>query len=404
MAKTVYGERSRTINIGMVGYKFMGKAHSNAYRQVGRFFDCAVLPVMKAICGRNRAGAAQAAAQFGWESVETDWRKLVARADIDVVDISTGNNTHAPIAIAAAKAGKHVFCEKPLAMNVAEAKAMLAAVEKAGVKHMINFNYRGCPAVAFARQLIAEGKLGEIYHWRSTYLQDWIVDPQFPLVWRLDKRLAGSGALGDLAAHSIDLARFLLGEISEVVADLKTFIKERPRLATTTGGLTARAAKAMGRVTVDDAAVFLARFASGAIGTFEATRFAPGRRNHNTFEVNGSKGSLRFCFEQMNELEFFDRTQPAALQGFSKILVTDGAAHPYFGAWWPGGHIIGYEHTFVHMVYNFLQSLPGRKNPKPDFYDGLRNQMVLEAVEKSARERRWVYPERSRRVRIPAAR
>ncbi len=381
---------AKSVNIGMVGYKFMGKAHSNAYRQVARFFDCAVTPVMKAICGRNKAGATQAAQQFGWESVETDWRKLVARPDIDVVDIATGNNTHAEIALGAAKAGKHIICEKPLAMTVSEAKAMLAAVEKAKVKHMIMHNYRACPAVALAKQLIQEGKLGEIYHWRSTYLQDWIVDPDFPLVWRLDKRAAGSGSLGDLGAHSIDLARFLVGELSEVVADMKTFIKERPKLAGTTGGLTARGAKVMGKVTVDDAALFLARFAQGAVGTFEVTRFAPGRKNYNTFEINGSKGTLRFCFEQMNELEFFDRTQPGAVQGFNKILVTDGSVHPYFGAWWPGGHIIGYEHGFVHMVYNFLQALPTRKNPTPDFYDGLRNQMVLEAVEKSAKTRGWV--------------
>ncbi|NIM04408.1 MAG: Gfo/Idh/MocA family oxidoreductase [Armatimonadetes bacterium] len=382
---------AKRVNIGMVGYKFMGRTHSNAYRQVCRFFDCPVEPVMKAVCGRNRAGVTQAAEQLGWESVETNWRKLVARPDIDVIDISTGNNTHAPIAIAAAKAGKHIFCEKPLAMNVAEAKKMVAAVEKAGVKHMINFNYRGVPAVVLAKQMIAEGRLGQIYHWRGTYLQDWIVDPEFPLVWRLEKRLAGAGALGDIGAHSIDLARYLVGEITEVVADMKTFIEKRPKLADAAGGLAAaKRSKAKGRVTVDDAAIFLTRFDNGAMGTFEASRFAPGRRNYNTFEISGSKGSLRFCFEQMNELEYFDNTAPAEVQGFTKILVTDGTVHPYFGAWWPGGHIIGYEHTFVHMVYEFLKALRGRKNPKPDFYDGLRNQIVLEAVEKSAKSRRWV--------------
>jgi predicted dehydrogenase len=381
---------AKTVNIGMIGYKFMGKAHSNAYRQVDKYFDINVKPVMKALCGRDKIAAERAAAQFGWESVETDWRKLVARPDIDVVDISTGNDTHADIAIAAAKAGKHVFCEKPLAMNVAQAKGMVAAVQKAGVKHMICFNYRCAPAVSYAKQLISEGKLGEIYHWRSVYLQDWIVDPNFPLVWRLDKKQAGSGALGDLGAHSIDLARYLVGEPVEVVADMKTFIKERPKLAATTSDLGAKAKKEKGKVTVDDATVFLARFETGAIGTFEATRFAPGHRNGNSFEINGSKGSLRWCFEQMNELEFYDRTQPAGTQGFTKILVTDGSVHPYYSAWWPGGHIIGYEHTIIHMVYEFLKSLSTKKNPKPDFIDGMRNQMVLEAVEASAKSHSWI--------------
>jgi len=387
---------ARTVNIGMIGYKFMGKAHSNAYRQVWRFLDCPVKPVMKVLCGRSREGVTQAAAQFGWEEVERDWRKVVARPDIDVIDISTGNDTHAAIAVAAAKSGKQIFCEKPLAMNVAEAKKMLAAVEQAGVKHMVNFNYRGVPAVALAKRIIAEGKLGEIYHWRGAYLQDWIIDPDFPLVWRLDKRFAGSGALGDIGAHNIDLARYLVGEITEVVADMKTFIKERPKLAGTTGGLSAKGGRQMGKVTVDDAANMLLRFSNGAMGVVETTRFAAGRKNDNLFEVYGAKGALRFRFEDMNVLEYLDRTAPAALQGFTKILVTDGSVHPYFGAWWPGGHIIGYEHSHIHMVYEFLKALPGKKNPSPNFYDGLRVQMVMEAVEKSAKEHRW--------VKIPAGR
>jgi predicted dehydrogenase len=382
---------AKTINVGLIGHQFMGKMHSNAWRQVSRFFDLPMELNLKVLCGKDtRANLEKAAAKFGWEEVEMDWRKLVARPDIDVIDICTSNTLHAPIALAAAKAKKHILCEKPMAMTVAEAKQMLAAAEKNKIKHMVNFSYRGTPAIALAKQFIEEGRLGTIYHWRSTYLQDWIVDPKFPLVWRLEKKLAGSGALGDLAAHSVDLARFLVGEISEVVGNFKTFIKERPLLASVTGDLAAAAAKKMGKVTVDDAAGFLANFANGAMGTFEATRFAPGRRNHNTFEINGSKGSLRFCFEQMNELEFFDNTQPRVTQGFTKLLTTDQGPHPYVAAWWPAGHGLGYEHTFIHMVYNFVQSLASRKNPSPNFYDGVRNQMILEAVEKSVKSRSWV--------------
>ena len=380
---------AKTVNIGMIGYKFMGKAHSNAYRQVARFFDCPVEPVMKVLCGRNKEGVTQAAAQLGWQEVETNWRKVVNRPDIDVIDISTGNETHAEIAIAAAQAGKHIFCEKPLAMNVDQAKRMLAAVEKAGVKHMVNFNYRGVPAVALAKQLIDQGRIGEIYHWRGAYLQDWIMDPNFPLVWRLDKRFAGSGALGDIGAHNIDLARYLVGEISELVADMKTFIKERPKAAATTG-LSAKGGKEMGRVTVDDATNILCRFANGAMGVIEATRFAGGRKNDNLFEIYGSKGSLRWRFEDMNNLEFLDLTAPAAVQGFTKIMTTDGSVHPYIAAWWPGGHIIGYEHSHTHNVYEFLKALSTRKNPTPNFYDGLRAQMIMEAVEESAKSRGWV--------------
>jgi predicted dehydrogenase len=382
---------AKTINVGLIGHQFMGKMHSNAWRQVSRFFDLPVELNLKVLCGKDtRANLEKAAAKFGWEEVEMDWRKLVARPDIDVIDICTSNTLHAPIALAAAKAKKHILCEKPMAMTVAEAKGMLAAAEKAKIKHMVNFSYRGTPAVALAKQFIDEGRLGTIYHWRSTYLQDWIVDPKFPLVWRLEKKLAGSGALGDLAAHSVDLARFLVGEISEVIGNFKTFIKERPLLASVTGDLAAAGAKKTGKVTVDDAASFLVNFANGAMGTFEATRFAPGRRNHNTFEINGSKGSLRFCFEQMNELEFFDNTQPRVTQGFTKLLATDQGAHPYVAAWWPAGHGLGYEHTFIHMVYNFVQALASRKNPSPNFLDGVRNQMILEAVEKSVKSRSWV--------------
>src|SRR4051794_11811375 len=284
---------ANTIGVGLVGYKFMGKSHSNAYRQVSSFFpDLALRPDMKALCGRDAAGVAQAAEQLGWQGYETDWRKLIARDDIGLIDVSTPGDSHAEIAIAAAEAGKHVYCEKPLANTMDEGRAMVAAVEKAGVVNFVNFNYRRVPAVQFARKLISDGFVGDIRHWRAVYLQDWIVDPQFPLVWRLQKELTGSGALGDIGAHIIDLARFLVGPIAEVTGTLSTFIKERP-LETASGGgtgLSSVGSSEMGQVTVDDAAMLLARFENGATGTFEATRLAPGRRNHNSFEINGSNG------------------------------------------------------------------------------------------------------------------
>jgi len=266
---------SKTVNVGLIGYKFMGKAHSQGFRDVGHFFpDARALPVMKVICGRDVDGVQEAQKQFGWQEYETDWRKLIARDDIDLVDISTGNNVHAEMAVAAAEKGKHIFCEKPLAMNVREARAMVDAVKKAGVVNMVNFNYRAVPAIRFARQLIEEGAIGRVFHWRGFYLQDWIIDPDFPLVWRLEGDIAGSGSHGDLAAHSIDLAHYLVGDIDEVVGLQETFVKQRPKLAKTTGGLTAEASTEMGEVTVDDASLFLARFKNGAVGTFEATRFA----------------------------------------------------------------------------------------------------------------------------------
>jgi predicted dehydrogenase len=378
----------RQFNVGLIGYKFMGIAHSNAYRQVGRFFDLPVEVVMKAICGRDAAAVKAAAQKLGWQEYETDYKRLLKRPDIDLVDIAAANNMHAEMAIAAAKAGKHVFCEKPMAINLAQAWRMVKAVKQARVKHAICFNYRGAPAVALARQILDEGRIGRIFHWRAQYLQDWIVDPSFPLVWRLQKDVAGSGAHGDLIAHLIDTAHFLLGDIAEVVADMKTFIKERPVMKETAGGLRARAAKGKGKVTVDDASLFLARFANGAVGTFEATRFAPGHKNYNFFEINGSKGSLRFCLERMNELEFYDRGDPGPLQGFRVIQATD-PSHPYVHAWWPPGHIIGYEHTFIHTVYNVISAIVGNKLPSPSFYDGLKCQAVLEAAANSVESGTW---------------
>jgi predicted dehydrogenase len=367
-------------NVALIGYAFMGKAHSNAYRQVAPFFAPTLRPRMKVICGRTPSAVRAAASEYGWDEAATDWQEVVARKDIDIVDVSTPGDSHMEIAIAAARAGKVVFCEKPLANTVRDAERMLAAVEKAGVLHMICHNYRRAPAVMLAKQLIADGQLGDIRHYRGTYLQDWITDPNFPLVWRLDRKKAGSGALGDIAAHSIDLARFLVGEITEVAADLATFVKMRPLPDNP---------KKRGRVTVDDASTALVRFAGGAIGTIEATRMAPGRKNYNRFEINGSKGSLAFDLERMNELELYLEADQKTVRGFRRILVTE-SEHPYMKAWWPPGHIIGYEHTFTHTVYDLLEAMRRNRLPQPNFGDGVRNQRVLGAIEKAAASRRWI--------------
>jgi len=369
------------VNVALVGYAFMGRAHSNAYRQVAPFLSPRLTPRLKVLCGRDAKAVKGAAAKLGWEETATDWREVVSRPDIDIVDVSTPGDSHAEIAIAAAQAGKVVLCEKPLANTVKDAKAMLAAVKKAGVLNMVCHNYRRAPAVQLAKQLIARGDLGKIYHYRGTYLQDWILDPQLPLLWRFQKEKAGSGALGDIASHSIDLARFLVGEITEVAGALETFIKTRP--------LVANPGK-KGRVTVDDAALAVVRFANGALGTIEGTRVAPGRKNYNRFEINGSKGSVAFDLERMNELELFTTADDGAVQGFRKIIVTEPAHHAYIKGWWPPGHIIGYEHTFTHTVYDLLEAMAGKKKSvKPDFEDGVRNQQVLQAIEKAAANRRW---------------
>jgi predicted dehydrogenase len=369
------------INVALIGYAFMGKAHSNAYRQVRAFFSPRLEPRMKVICGRNAKNVEEAARRYGWEEAATDWEKVVRRKDIDIIDISTPGDSHAEIGIQAAKSGKVVFCEKPLANTLKEAERMLAAVQKAGVLHMICHNYRRAPAVMLARELIEQGELGDIYHYRGTYLQDWIVDPNFPLVWRLQKDKAGSGALGDIASHSIDLARFLVGEITEVCGALETFIKERPLPDNP---------KKKGQVTVDDASAAVVRFDNGALGTIEATRFATGRKNYNRFEINGSKGSVAFNLERLNELEVFLRSDPGSVQGFHDVMVTEAAHHPYVKAWWPPGHIIGYEHTFTHTVYDLLEGVADKKLPAPNFEDGVKNQQVLDAIEKSAASKKWV--------------
>ncbi|MDR3691933.1 MAG: Gfo/Idh/MocA family oxidoreductase [Fimbriimonas sp.] len=379
----------KTINVGLIGYQFMGKAHSNAYRQVGRFFDLPVNVRMHTICGRNEAAVKNAANVFGWDNYETDYRKVIENPEIDVIDVATPGNTHAEIAIAAAEAGKTVFCEKPIGNTLEEAKRMLDAVQKAGVPHAVFHNYRKAPAVALAKKLIEDGRLGRIFHWRATYLQDWIVDPNFPLVWRLQKEVAGSGALGDINAHIIDLGRYLLGDLDEVCGLLHTFIKERPIAAEIDDKLGAKASDKMGTVTVDDASIFLARFKNGALGTFEASRFAVGRKNYNRFEINGSGGSIVFNLERMNELEFYDNSVPDETHGFTLIQATEGC-HPYAGRYWPTAHIIGYGETFINLVADAMTNLHEGKPIEPNFVDGYENQRILDAVERSHASRSWI--------------
>lgn len=381
----------KKLNVGMVGYKFMGKAHSNAYRALPMFFPNAVKPEMKVICGRDPVGLEQARSQFGWESSVRDWRELVQNKEIDLIDINAPSDAHKEIAIAAAEAGKHLFCEKPLALTLEDSREMLAAAEKAGVKHMVGFNYRFAPAVQLAKKLITEGRIGKIYHIRAVFLQDWILDPSFPLVWRLQKEIAGSGSHGDLGAHSIDLARFLVGEFKEVIGMNETFVKQRPIAAAMTG-LSAKGgtdASELGDVTVDDATLFMTRFENGALGSFEATRFAAGHRCTNAFEINGSKGSIKFDFERMNELQVYFTDDAEDVQGFRRVLATD-AAHAYMDAWWPAGHTIGYEHTFTHEVLEFMNAIQEDRQPVPNFVDGVKCQEVLEAVDRSIAERRWI--------------
>lgn len=378
----------------MIGYGFMGKAHSNAWRQAPHFFPLKAGIEMHTICGRNADALEGARVTFGWNRAETDWRKVINSPEIDIVDIGTSNLTHAEIGIAAAKAGKHIFCEKPLAMNLADAKKMVAAVKKAGVKNMVGFNYRRVPAIAHAKKMIESGALGKIWHFRGTYLQSWIADPQFPMNWRLRKETAGSGSHGDLNAHLIDLAHFLVGDIGEVTGLQETFIKQRPREAQAIG-LKAQAGKGTEQVTVDDATAFLAKFAGGknvapgCYGTFEATRLAPGHHNYNRFEINGSEGSVIFCFERMNELEYCNRTDAADKNGFKTIMCTDGS-HPYIGAWWPPGHVLGYEHTFVHEVNDLVNAITDDTPIHPDFVDGAKCVAVLESVVNSQKSKRWI--------------
>jgi predicted dehydrogenase len=375
------------LGVGMVGHAFMGAAHSQAWRTAPHFFDLPLHPFMRIVAGRDGARAATAAERLGWSGSTGRWQDLLERDDIDLIDVCSPGDTHAEVAIAALEAGKHVLCEKPLANTVDEAVAMAEAAARAedrGVRAMVAFNYRRVPAVALARQFVAEGRLGDIRHVRGVYLQDWIVDPEFPLVWRLQAERSGSGALGDLGAHIVDLAQHVTGDALRGVSALtETFIRERPLPEASAGLSASGGGGATGAVTVDDAALFLGRFAGGAVATFEATRFATGRKNALRLEVNGSRGSLAFDFEAMNELWFHDHALDAREAGFRRILATE-PSHPYIEAWWPPGHGLGYEHTFTHEVADLVTAIAEDEQPTPTFADGLQVQRVLQAVLDSA--------------------
>ncbi len=373
---------NKKLNVGLAGYGFMGRTHSNAFRQVTRFFETGYEPVLKAICGRSADKTAAFAEQWGYESVETDWRKLVDRKDIDLIDIATPNDTHAEIAIAAAQNGKIVMCEKPLGRTAEEAKQMVAAVEKAGVPNMVWYNYRRVPAVTMAKQLIDEGMLGRIFHYRAQFLQDWTISQDLPQggagLWRLDVNVAGSGVTGDLLAHCIDTAMWLNGGIDRVTAMTETFVKERHH------NLTGKVEP----VGIDDASAFLARFSNGSLGIFEATRYARGHKALYTFEINGEHASVRWDLHDLHRLEFFDHRDRGNLRGWRSIHITDGD-HPYMKHWWVPGLQIGYEHTFIHQVADLLSGLAANNVPGPSFRDGLATDHVTDAVLKSARTGAW---------------
>src|SRR4051794_20376137 len=378
-----------TLGVGLIGYAFMGAAHSQAWRTAPHFFDLPLRPELTVLAGRDAGRVAAAAERLGWAGTETDWRRVIERDDFALVDVCTPGDTHAEIAIAALEAGKHVLCEKPLANSVTEAEAMAEAAAKAatrGVRSMVGFTYRRVPAIGLARKLVADGRLGEIRHVRAQYLQDWIADPAAPMSWRLEKEKAGSGALGGHGAHLLDLTQHITRQTpTRVSGMLETFVKERP-LPEETGKLSGVGGSETGTVTVDDAAVFLGRFTGGALATFEATRFALGRKNGIRIEINGSSGSLAFDFEDMNVLEFFDGTEPAETAGFRRIIVTE-PEHPYVSAWWPAGHGLGYEHGFTHQVVDLVTAIAAGEDPTPSFADGLQVQRVLDAVERSAADR-----------------
>jgi predicted dehydrogenase len=376
---------SKPLNIGLIGYGFMGKAHTNAYRKVNNFFDLKHRPVLKALCARNAEAAQKFAETWGYESVETDWKKLVARKDIDAVDICVPNNLHYDIAVAAAKAGKMVLCEKPLSMDTKEGLKMVTAVEKAGVRNMVWYNYRRVPAVTLAKQLIDEGKLGKIFHYRAVFLQDWTISSDLPqggnALWRLDAKAAGSGVTGDLLAHCIDTAIWLNGKIANVSAMTETFIKERKH------NLTGKVEK----VGIDDACAFLARFDNGSLATFESTRYARGHKALYTFEINGEKASIKWDLHDLHRLQYFDHRDEGKLRGWRSIHVTDhDGSHPYMDHWWVPGLQIGYEHSFVHQVADFLKSLETGKAAEPTFRTALETQRVCDAVLESARKKQWV--------------
>ena len=372
----------KPLRIGLIGYGFMGRTHSNAFRKVGNFFDLDYEPVLQAVCARDEGKAKAFADKWGWQSVESDWRKLIARKDIDVIDIGSPNNTHAEIAIAAAKAGKMIMCEKPLSMDGPEGLEMVKAVEKAKVPNMVWYNYRRVPAVTLAKQLIDEGRLGKIFHYRAKFLQDWTISKDLPqggtALWRLDVKVAGSGVTGDLLAHCIDTAIWLNGGMNDVTAVTETFIKER------THTLTGKVQK----VGIDDACSFLSRFKNGSLGNFESTRYARGHKALYTFEINGENGSLFWDLHDLHRLQVFDYTDDKLIRGWKSVHVTDGE-HPYMKNWWVPGLQIGYEHTFVHQVADFIQGVQTGKPAAPTFRDALETQYICDAVLKSARSGKW---------------
>jgi predicted dehydrogenase len=373
---------SKPLNIGMIGYGFMGRAHSNAYSQVSHFFDLKYHPVLKAVCARDAEKAKAFAATWGYESIETDWKNLLKRDDIDAVDICTPNNLHREIAIAAAKAGKMVLCEKPLSMDAKEGEKMVEAVEKAGVPNMVWYNYRRVPAVMFAKNLVASGKLGRIFHYRAKFLQDWTISADLPqggqALWRLDAAAAGSGVTGDLLAHCIDTALWINGSIKDVSAMTETFVKERKH--TLTGK--------MEKVGIDDACAFMAHFKNGSLATFESTRYARGHKALYTLEINGEHASIAWDLHDLHRLQWFDHRDEGPLRGWRSIHVTD-SDHPYMGKWWVPGLQIGYEHSFVHQVADFIEGLSSGKPAMPDFRDAYRTQLVLDAIMDSAKDGAW---------------
>ncbi len=372
----------KPLRIGLVGYGFMGRTHSNAFRKVGNFFDLEYEPVLQAICARDGAKAQAFADNWGYQSIETDWRKLVERKDIDLIDIGSPNNTHAEIAIAAAKAGKMILCEKPLSMDGKEGAKMVKAIEKAGVANMVWYNYRRVPAVALAKQLIDEGKLGRIFHYRAKFLQDWTISKDLPQggtgLWRLDAKVAGSGVTGDLLAHCIDTALWLNGRMTTVNAMTETFVKERKH--TLTGKVQ--------KVEIDDACAFLAKFDNGSLATFESTRYARGHKALYTFEINGENASIAWDLHDLHRLQYFDYRDEGKLRGWRSIHITD-SDHPYMKNWWVPGLQIGYEHTFVHQIADFIQAISKGEKPCPSFRDALDTQYVCDAVLKSAKTQKW---------------
>jgi predicted dehydrogenase len=375
----------KELNVAIIGCQFMGKAHSNAWKNVSSFFDLKVIPVMKIACDLNENVAQEFAETWGWKQTETDWKKVIDRDDIDIIDIAAPPAIHRDIAVAAAKAGKHVFCEKPIALNADQAQEMYEAAQKAGIVHYLNHEYRKCPAVALAKQLIDDGKIGRIFHWRGAYLQSWLVDPDFPLTWHLRKETAGSGVQAGINSHCVDLARFLVGDIDSVVAMMTTFVKERPLPDAQAGTFKAsvQSGTEKGQVTVEDAISMVVEFKNGALGSFDASAFAPGRKNYNYFEIYGDKGSLLFDLERMNELKYFSTDDPENAQGFRTILATE-ACHPYVSHWWPPGHIIGWEHEFHHGVADFLKAIDEGGSVSANFHDGVKVMQILEAGLKAA--------------------